>query len=301
MKSKKRVMKSKLVLSGLLAFALAALNASAWSVSGVVSCPNGITASGIVVFITGVGSTTTDGNGAFTLELPDATASYSICVDASTLPVGATVSDCAPFSVDNNNPFALVNFTLSGPFCSVLTPPPGLCWLTGGGTVRKSQVAAMATRPAKTAVNSKGQPDFSFGGVVNPGCSPTAAGGGNWNVIDHLDSLHFKGLQISVIGCSGGPDKAPPVNVNIIDFQGTGTLTGIDGNTMADTAVCFRGRAEDHGEPGGGRDRLYLNVFDCSTGQSLMLISADPANPADIAPVAISTGNLQVHTSGCNK
>src|SRR5258708_24837334 len=169
MKSKKRVMKSKLVLSGLLAFALAALNASAWSVSGVVSCPNGITASGIVVFITGVGSTTTDGNGAFTLELPDATASYSICVDASTLPVGATVSDCAPFSVDNNNPFALVNFTLSGPFCSALTPPPGLCWLTGGGTVG----------------NTQGQPAFSFGGVGSPGCSPTAPAGGTWNVRDH--------------------------------------------------------------------------------------------------------------------
>jgi hypothetical protein len=272
-------------MSGLLALALSALNASAWHVSGVVSCPNGNTASGIVVVVTGVGSTTTDGNGAFTLDLPDVSASYSICVDASTLPTGATVSGCTSFSVDDNNLFALVNFTLSGPFCSTPPPPPGLCWLTGGGTVAKT----------------KGQPDFSFGGVVNPGCSPTAAGGGNWNVVDHLDSLHFKGLEISVIGCSGSPDKAPPVNVNIIDFQGTGTLTGIGGNTMAETAVCFRGRAEDHGEPGGGKDRLYLNVFDCSTGQSLMLISADPANPADIAPVDISTGNLQIHTSGCNK
>src|SRR6266446_8692634 len=179
MRSKNRVMKSKLVLSGLLAFALAALNASAWNVSGVVGCPKKITASGIVVFITGVGSTNTDSNGAFTLELPEATASYSICVDASTLPAGATVSDCAPFSVDNNTPFALVNFTLSGPFCSTPGPPPGLCWLTGGGTVGKTQ----------------GQPDFSFGGVVNPGCSPTAAGGGNWNVVDHLHSLHFKALE----------------------------------------------------------------------------------------------------------
>src|SRR6266849_2012726 len=292
MKSKKRVMKSKLVLSGLLAFALAALNASAWSVSGVVSCPNGITASGIVVFITGVGSTTTDGNGAFTLELPDAAASYSICVDASTLPVGATVSDCAPFSVDNNNPFALVNFTLSGPFCSVLTPPPGLCWLTGGGTVRKSQVAAMATRPAKTAVNSKGQPDFSFGGVVNPGCSPTAAGGGNWNVIDHFSGLHFKGQEITVINCSGVPTRSPRVNVNIIDFMGTGVLTGIAGNSSAQVSVCFTARAIDNTEPGHGKDSLYLHVFDCATGETLMLISASTTATV-VSPVAISTGNLQ--------
>src|SRR5438309_4486662 len=36
--------------------------------------------------------------------------------------------------------------------------------LTGGGTIK----------------GGKGQPLHSFGGVVNPGCSPTAAGGGNW-------------------------------------------------------------------------------------------------------------------------
>jgi hypothetical protein len=278
-------MKSKLLLSGFLALALSALNASAWNVSGVVSCPNGNTAAGIVVFITGVGGTTTDVNGAYVLELTNVPASYTICVDAGSLPAGTTVSGCSGFSVDVNSQFANVDFTLSGAICSLPPPTPVTCWLTGGGTVGKT----------------KGQPDFNFGGVVYPGCSPTAAGGGNWNVIDHLDGLHFKGLNITVIGCSGSSDKAPPVKVNIIDFQGTGTLTGIDGNTTPETAVCFRGHAEDHGEPGRGKDRLYLNVYDCSTGQSLMLISADQANPADIAPVAISTGNLQIHTSGCNK
>ncbi len=158
------------------------------------------------------------------------------------------------------------------------------CWLTGGGTVNKDN----------------GVPEFSFGGVVNPGCSPTAAGGGNWNVVDHSAGLHFKGLDISVIGCSGSSDKAPPVKLNIIDFEGTGTLTGIDGNPMSETAVCFRGRAEDHGEPGQGKDRLYLRVYDCATGATLMLISSDASNPADIAPTPISTGNLQIHTSGCD-
>src|SRR6266851_8946427 len=215
-------MKSKLLLSGFLALALSALNASAWNVSGVVSCPNGNTAAGIVVFITGVGSTTTDVNGAYVLELPTVSASYAICVDASTLPAGATVSGCSAFSVNVNSQFADVDFTLSGAICSLPPPTPVTCWLTGGGTVGKT----------------KGQPDFNFGGVVYPGCSPTAAGGGNWNVIDHLDGLHFKGLNITVIGCSGSSDKAPPVKVNIIDFMGTGTLAGIDGNSTPETAVC---------------------------------------------------------------
>jgi hypothetical protein len=158
------------------------------------------------------------------------------------------------------------------------------CWLTGGGTIDKD----------------KGTPHYSFGGVVNPGCSPTAAGGGNWNVVDHFAGLHFKGLMISVIGCSGSSDKAPPVNLNVIDFEGFGTITGISGNSMPETAVCFRARAEDHGEPGGGKDRLYLRVYDCSSGHTFLLISANQSDPTDIAPVEISTGNLQIHTSGCD-
>ena len=277
-------MKSKIILSVLFAFGLSAATVGAWDVSGVVSCPNGNSASGIVVSISGVGSTTTSGNGAYQLELPDTPGSYTICVDASSLPAGASVSGCVKFSVDNNTSSASVNFTLSGSFCT--TPAPqGPCWLTGGGTIGKTQ----------------GQPDFSYGGVVNPGCSPTAAGGGNWNVVDHRDGLHFKGLNITVIGCGGSSDKAPPVNVNTIDFMGTGTLTGFGANTMPETAVCFVGHAEDHGEPGAGKDSLYLNVFDCASGASLMLISTDTAHPLDVAPVPVSTGNLQIHTSGCNK
>jgi hypothetical protein len=282
-KQRKKRMKTKTVISGLLALGLSILNVNAWNVSGVVSCPNGTTASGIVVSISGVGSTTTDNNGAFVLELPQTAASYTVCVDSSTLPAGATVSGCDNISVDANNQFANANFTLNGSFCSPASP--GLCWLTGGGTIGKT----------------KGVPNYNFGGVVDPGCNPAAAGGGNWNVVDHLDKLHFKGLSMEVNGCGGGPDKAPPVKVNTIDFSGVGTLTGIDGNSMPTTDVCFRAHAEDHGEPGGGHDRLYLDVYDCSSGATLLLISSDSSDPSDVAPVAISTGNLQIHTSGCSK
>src|SRR5439155_24305710 len=44
----------------------------------------------------------------------------------------------------------------------------GRCWLTGGGQ----------------SFDHDGHL-HSYGGVVNPGCSPTAAGGGNWNDPDH--------------------------------------------------------------------------------------------------------------------
>ncbi len=279
-------MKSKIVISSLLALGLSSLTALAWSVSGVVSCPNGNSAAGIDVFIDGVGTSPTAANGAYSIELPDTPATYTICVNDHMLPPGATLpnGNCTQFSVDANNRFANVDFTLGGDFCS--TPPPqGPCWLTGGGTIGKT----------------KGKPNYSYGGVVNPGCSPTAAGGGNWNVVDHLQGLHFKGLDIAVLDCSGVPDKAPKVNVNIIDFAGTGTIKGVDGNPLPLTPVCFLARAIDKGEPGGGKDMLYLNVFNCTTKKTLLLISADPGDPLDVAPVAISTGNLQIHTTGCNK
>jgi hypothetical protein len=273
-----------------MGLALTAWNVNACLVSGVVSCPNGTSGVGIGVTVTAGGTTfgsaNTDANGAYSIEMPTlGPGTYQVCVDPSTLPSGFTsVSGCQTIIVNLGDTFFNADFTLDGPACST-PPPPGPCWLTGGGTMAKV----------------KGVPVASFGGVVNPGCSPTAAGGGNWNVVSHLLKLHFKGLFIDVIGCSGQPTKSPKVNVNIIDFEGVGTIEGIDGNPMARTAVCFRARAEDHGESGGGKDRLYLNVYDCTSGGTYMLISTDLGNPTNIAPDTLSTGNLQIHTTGCNK
>jgi hypothetical protein len=136
--------------------------------------------------------------------------------------------------------------------------------------------------------------------VVNPGCSPTAAGGGNWNVVDHVQNLHFKGLEIHVVGCSGPPTRSPKANVNTIDFVGTGTIVGIKGNPTPKTAVCFIARAIDVSEPGAHKDALYLDVMDCDTGETFLLISSN-SDPTVVAPEPISTGNLQIHVSGCSK
>ena len=137
--------------------------------------------------------------------------------------------------------------------------------------------------------------------IALPQHRPTAAGGGNWNVVDHLQGLHFQGQNITVIACGGVPTKSPKVDVNTIDFGGTGIIEGVAGNPQAKIPVCFIAHAEDHHESGAGKDSLYLEVFDCATGVSLMLISTDSANPLDVAPVLVSTGNLQIHTTGCGK
>jgi hypothetical protein len=137
-------------------------------------------------------------------------------------------------------------------------------------------------------------PDYSFGGVVYPGCSPKAADGGNWNVVSHKDGLHFQGQAIIVDGCSGVPTSSPKVTVNVIDFHGTGILSGIGGNPDATIGVTFVGRGVDNHDGGKGSDDLYLKVVD-SNNNVVLQIGNSATDPA-----VISTGNLQIHQSSCN-
>ncbi len=267
-------MKLKMIMPSLIALALSGLTANACLVQVRIACPNDTPASGVEVCIDGVGCATTDNLGIAGIEVPAFT-TYTVCVTASTLPAGATLTPlCQKIKVVDDAP-PVLNFTLGGNICN--TPPPqGPCWLTGGGTVYKGH----------------GVPNFSFGGVVYPGCSPNAADGGNWNVVDHSDGLHFQGQQIIVDSCSGVHTRSPKVNVNIIDFHGTGIL-GVNGGD-AKTPVSFVGRAIDNNEPGGGNDQLFLIVTD-SSNNVVMQIGNSVGDPA-----TISTGNLQIHTSSCN-
>jgi hypothetical protein len=268
-------MKLKLTVCGLVA-ALSILTAAACPVQVRVACPNDTAASGVEVCIDGVGCATTDGLGIATIHVP-AFGTYTICITASTLPPGATLSPlCTKIKVVDLAP-PVVNFVIGGGFCTT-PPPPGPCWLTGGGTIGKI----------------KGVPNFSFGGVVYPGCSPNAADGGNWNVVDHSTGLHFQGQAIIVDDCSGVPTSSPKVTVNVIDFHGTGIIGGIGGNPDATIPVSFVGRAIDNHDGGAGADQLFLIVTD-STSTVVMQVGNSAADPA-----TISTGNLQIHQSSCN-
>src|SRR6185503_17790652 len=218
--------------------------------------------------------TTTEG--LFTVQLPNFPDSFGTFLHPLTLPDGTTevLPPVITFSTTEAQPIVTNFFLIRNPNCVTNIPPvtPGRCWLTGGGTVEKG----------------KGQPAFSFGGVVNPGCSPTAAGGGNWNVVWHAGNLHFKGLDIEVITCGNVPGSppgstSPKTDFNYIDFQGVGTLKGNGGNKADFGSVQFTARAVDLGEPGTA-DRLYLRVFN-SANETLMLISANPSNPTEIAPI----------------
>jgi hypothetical protein len=269
-------MRSKILISSLMALAISALTASACNITIRIACPDDKTAAGIEVCVAGVGCVKTDNLGVAQIDVPVSPETYTISVTPSTLPAGATLNPLHQ-KVKVDGPTAYVEFVLGGDFCAQ-PPPPGPCWLTGGGTIGKT----------------KGTPDYSFGGVVYPGCSPEAAEGGNWNVIDHATGLHFQGKTIIVDACLGVPTQSPKVNVNIIDFHGFGILTGIAGNPAAMIPVVFVARATDNHDGGAGSDTLYLAVSDGTS--TVLQIGASATSPA-----VISTGNLQIHTSSCDK
>lgn len=163
---------------------------------------------------------------------------------------------------------------VAGLLAFALTPlSANAWWLTGGGIIVTDAL------------------DISFGIVVQP-ADKDAAGGGNINVVDHLEGLHFKGLEITEIADV----------TDAVSFRGTGTLAGIGGNPMAETPVLFEGVAVDKGEPGAGADELYLWVYvdDGTTVTTLMLINGS-TDPLVIDPLLITTGNLQLHDLGGNK
>jgi hypothetical protein len=268
-------MKSK-IMFGALAAALSVLTANACLVQVRIACPDDTAASGVRVCIAGsiTGCAFTDNLGLVSLQVP-AVGNYTVCVDESTLPAGATLGgNCKNIKVVTEDT-TYVDITIGGDFCKN-TPPPGPCWLTGGGTIGKGKT-----------------PDFTYGGVVYPGCSPKAAEGGNWNVVAHNLGLHFQGQAIVVDSCSGVATSSPKVTVNVIDFHGTGILSGIGGNPADTVPVTFVARAIDNADGGAGSDQLYLNVMVGAT--TVMQIGTSAASPA-----TISTGNLQIHQTSCN-
>ena len=92
--------------------------------------------------------------------------------------------------------------------------------------------------------------------------------------------------QVNGNGQAGGSKTT-----GFIEFGGMGTLKGVGTNHVDSGLVQFFVRIEDNGK----QDRYYLRVFD-SSGNTLLLVSADPENPLNIAPVAVSGGNLHVRS-----
>jgi hypothetical protein len=290
--------------------ACSAVNSHAWFKVGHVMCDantNGIIdrsdspVPSVLVVVTNASGTVsnvswTAADGFFIVQLPAIPDVYFDYIHPATLPLGTTAVIPAVASFTNSATTDIVtnDFLIENPAC-LAGPGPGpgpgatnACWLTGGGTIR---------------FGKGGKPAFSFGGNVFPGCNSTSGDGGNWNVVAHIQKLHFEGTVIQIVNCGnvvGAPpgSTSPVTPFNFIEFQGVGKLTTIGKRKTNLGVVNFFARAEDLGEPG-KKDRLYLRVTS-STGQTLLLISAQPGNPDVVAPQVIASGNLQLHVSSCD-
>jgi hypothetical protein len=273
-------MRIKHIAVCLVVAAMSALTANAHILVTVLCPESGKSAAGIHVCATKANNPEnqlcgeTDANG-FVNFVPNAGGIYHVCVDTTTLPAGATLSVSCQ-DVDFEGVDIAIEFDLSGLFCET-GPSSSACWETGGGTLLKF----------------KGKPLWTFGGVIYPGCSPTAAGGGNLNIVNHVTGLHFKGTDFVVDDCRGVATSSPKVTVNIIDWHGVGYVSGDD--VSKKTPVTFVGTFRDAKESGANADGLYIKVVDLS-GHVIFQIGGGPDNLE-----LLTTGNVQIHQSSCGQ
>ena len=297
------------VLTALALTACSVAMAYAWHLDGRVYCEGiGLPFANVQITVVATeggipftGSATTDETGFYSVPLLDVPNGYRA---TPTLSSNETVvsppSGEFVFSTDATHLVFQQDWVIASPACALER-----CWLTGGGT-KFSAITG-------THLGEAGR-EQNFGGNVNPGCSPTAGEGGQWNDIAAVLKLHFHGTAIEVIRC-GNVDGIPPGSTspitpfNFIEFRGTGTLKGIKGNKVDYGTVHFFGYVEDRNEPGSNgakdgalKDRYFLHVFANPAdpaGTTLLLVDVD-GDPTTVDPVTITDGNLQIHVSSCN-
>jgi hypothetical protein len=245
-------------------------------------------------------SAISDVAGYYRVGLQDFPASYTMTIDPTSLPAGATVVIPAGGTRAFTDVDYRIDILVDSPTCI-----QNRCWLTGGG--------AKFSPITGTMVAEHG-PKHSFGGNVNPGCNTDSGEGGQWNHVAHALKLHFQGFVVQVVRCGNVPgipegSESPVTPYNFIEFRGTGRLLGISGNKVSYDDVHFWARAEDRNEPGssGAKDgalvdrymlHVFLNPAD-PNGSTLMLIDID-GDPSTVDPVTITDGNLQLHISSCD-
>jgi hypothetical protein len=172
----------------------------------------------------------------------------------------------------------------------------GLCWATYGG-VKFDSVSRMHSAEMRAGRG----PRDTLAGVAFPSCDPEPSEGCQCNHVFHSLGLHFQGWSCEFIECGNFEEyepgsESPVTEFNYIDFQGEGTLKGIQGNKMDPMEVSFFIRLVDGNEPGNENpnagedlDRYYLEVFD-QDANTVLLVADENGEP-----ITITGGNIQIH------
>lgn len=275
---------------GLLIGILYVTSAQAWSLSGGVTCASGLPFSGVTINVTGTNcdgpyaaSTQTDADGNYLFDFP-CPGAYTASIDMHTLPADATAVTFSQssFVVDDNFPNNGIYWQVTSAACQV---PQSTCRLAG--------------LAAKTEFRSGRLVVSGFGGLVRPSCQ----GSNCWDHVDGGKKLNFHSTAIQITNCGDGGTTAQPFH--FIEFSGTGTLKGIDGNRANYGTVYFVARAEDRRQFGktlSPPDRYFIRIYSNAAdpvGSTLVLLGGNTSDPA-ANTVPITLGELQVRKTTCN-
>lgn len=220
--------------------------------------------------------TEADGSYSIPLDLPEY---YVQFLDPVTVPTNATPiyppTGIWVFTLNPDQDVVVSDYLISSPAC-VSSATAEAFWLRGNASIR----------------TGKGRSDHSVSGSVQPDCQPASGPGGTWNDTAHLLKLTFRGTVSQTVRAGIAADSS-----SYLEFQGTGTLKGLAGNKVSYPEVSFFCHLEDRtyvSQP----DLYYLRVFN-SAGATLMLVSGDPANPLNVAPIPITSGDLRISVGTC--
>ncbi len=236
--------------------------------------------------------TATDGS--FSIRIPNFSASaevkdplsqtYVETLSPLSLPTGSTIA--LPFAISNitSTPAYFVSF---GPDLTnfIFASGSGNS-STGDWLINNPQCGSSAGNckvSGDAHISGQREIDHAFGGTVLSGDTPS----GHWVDVSHRLRLSFVSTQIQSVSCGTGT----------IDFSGTGTLRHTVGGDPLTRSVLFTARVTNlsTGRKNKITDGYYFRVF-TEDGTTLELVSDDTADPTDVAPVTVPSGNLRIQS-----
>ena len=241
------------MISTLAMLAISGVTSYGWGIGGTVLCTSGAGIPNVTIVVNGSStcdspftvSVTTDSTGSYFALLPPCNGTYSVCVDATTLPAGDTLigGACTNFSVTSANEFATADFTVS---CG--TPPPcpncvapvlGLGSAAGCTVLELGASSVSITGPAGgifgnicMAPNSKLSltgSEFVTGTIeLGPGATFSDSSSGAVGGVAHNVDLS---AEISDAKAAAAADAALPCTQTFTTLDGNSvkTITGVSG------------------------------------------------------------------------
>jgi hypothetical protein len=263
-----------------------------------------IAVAGITVVITNEtgsfsNSAVSAGDGSFNIRIPDFSSLLEVqdplaqiyieTLKPASLPAGSTI--VLPTAITNitSTPAYFIEFAAD--FTNlVFTSGTGQSstgdWLINDPECGVSAGICKVSGNARIAGEGSGKhriADHEFGGMIVSGSPPL----GKWKDVSQTSRLIFQSTSVQSVICGSGA----------MDFSGSGTLRGTERRNHEETDVLFTVHVENLTSEAKHKTATayYLRVF-TADGTTLELVSTDPQNPADVAPVTATSSHMRIQT-----